>query len=127
MKELESENAFLDEDEGIIELEDEEGNITRFEFVDSAELDGTLYYALIPTDYDESSEDDEAADFVVLKEQVIDGEAMLSTIDDDDEYTRIGEMFLERFSKMAEDIDLSDLTDLEDLKDLEKIDGGGEE
>ncbi len=30
----ENEEVFLDEDEGIIELEDEEGNVTRFEFVD---------------------------------------------------------------------------------------------
>ena len=106
----ENEEAFLDEDEGIIELEDEDGNVTRFEFVDRAEMDGTVYYALIPADYDESGE--EATEFVVLKETVIDGEAMLSTVDDDDEYQRVGEMFLERFAELPE-LDLSELEELD--------------
>lgn len=111
----ENEEAFLDEDEGIIELEDEEGNVTRFVFVDRAELDGVAYYALIPEEYDENGED--AAEFVVLKEAVIDGEAMLATVDDDDEYNRVGEMFLQRFSELP-DLDASD---------LEELDGGEEE
>lgn len=111
----ENEEAFLDEDEGIIELEDEDGNVTRFEFVDRAELDGVVYYALIPEEYDEN--DEAAAEFVVLKEAVIDGEAMLATVDDDDEYNRAGEMFLQRFSELP-DLDLSD---------LEELDGGEEE
>ena len=110
----ENEGAFLDEDEGIIELEDEDGNVTRFEFVDRAEMDGTVYYALIPEDYDEN---EEAAEFVVLKETEINGEAMLSTVDDDDEYQRVGEMFLKRFAEM------SDL----DISDLEEVDGADEE
>lgn len=110
----ENEDAFLDEDEGIIELEDEDGNVTRFEFVDRAEMDGTVYYALIPEDYDEN---EEAAEFVVLKETEINGEAMLSTVDDDDEYQRVGEMFLKRFAEM------SDL----DISDLEEVDGADEE
>ena len=95
----EKNDAFLDEDEGIIELEDEDGNVTRFEFVDKAELNGVVYYALIP----EGSEDEEAAEFVVLKEIEDDGEAMLSTIDDDDEYNAAGEMFIKRFSELMED------------------------
>lgn len=96
----ENENAFLDEDEGIIELEDEEGNVTRFEFVDRAEMNGAAYYALIPADMD----DEDNAEFVVLKE-IIDenGESMLSTVDDDEEYQAAGEMFIKRFSEMAED------------------------
>lgn len=91
-------NAVLDEEEGIIELEDEDGNITRFEFVDAVEHNGVTYYALVP----ESDDDEEGADqFVVLKEQEIDGEAMLATIDDDDEYSAIGEIFLQRFAEYA--------------------------
>lgn len=91
-------NAVLDEEDGIIELEDEDGNVVRFEFVDAVEHNGATYYALVP----ESDDDDEAADqFVVLKEQEIDGEAMLATIDDDDEYSAIGEIFLQRFAEYA--------------------------
>ena len=106
----ENENTYLDEDEGIIELEDEDGNVTRFEFIDRAEMDGTLYYALIPEEYDEK--DEAAAEFVVLKETLIDGEAMLATVDDDDEYAKVGEMFLQRFSELP-DMDFSELEELD--------------
>lgn len=114
MENMENE-AFLDEDEGIIELEDEDGNVSRFEFVDRAELDGTVYYALIPEVCDDNPEI--SAEFVVLKETEIDGEAMLATVDDDDEYQRVGEMFLQRFAELP-DLDISE---------LEELDGANEE
>lgn len=100
-----NENAYLDEDEGIIELEDQDGNVTRFEFVDRAELDGVVYFALIPADFDE---EEGASEFVVLKE-IIDenGESMLSTVDDDAEYEKAGEMFLKRFAELPE-LDIQD-------------------
>ncbi len=109
---VENENAFLDEDEGVIELEDEDGNVTAFEFVDRAEMNGVCYYALIPADY--SEEDGEEVNFVVLKETEIDGEMMLATVDDDDEYNAVGEMFLQRFSELPE-LDEEDLDKLENL------------
>lgn len=103
-------DAFLDEDEGIIELEDEDGNVSRFEFIDRAELDGTVYYALIPEVGDDNPE--VSAEFVVLKEAEINGEAMLATVDDDDEYQRVGEMFLQRFAELP-DLDISELEELD--------------
>ena len=107
----ENNDAFLDEEEGIIELEDEEGNVSRFEFVDRAEYKGTVYYALIPDNYDE---DEGSAEFVVLKQQETEnGDVMLATVDDDDEYSEVGEMFLKRFSE---------LPDLEDIDELEELD-----
>lgn len=109
----ENENAYLDEDEGIIELEDEEGNVKRFEFVDRAEMNGVVYYALIPEEYDEN--DDSAAEFVVLKEQEVNGEAMLATVDDDAEYNRVGEMFLQRFAELP-DLDTSELEELDGVE-----------
>lgn len=109
----ENENAFVDSEEGILELEDEDGNVERFEFVDRAELNGVVYYALIPADYDE---EDGTAEFVVLKEEIVDGESVLATVDDDDEYNAAGEMFLKRFSEMPE-------LDMDEIEELEKLDG----
>ena len=109
----ENENAFVDSEEGILELEDEDGNVERFEFVDRAELNGIVYYALIPADYDE---EDGNAEFVVLKEEIVDGESVLATVDDDDEYNAAGEMFLQRFSEMPE-------LDMDEIEELEKLDG----
>lgn len=109
----ENEDVFLDEDEGIIELEDEEGNVTRFEFVDRAEMNGVVYFALIPADYDE---EEGASEFVVLKEIETNGESMLATVDDDAEYNAVGEMFIQRFSELPE----------LDIDDLEELDGAEE-
>ena len=109
----ENENTYLDEDEGIIELEDEDGNVERFEFVDRAELNGIVYYALIPADFDD---EEGTAEFVVLKEEIVDGESVLATVDDDDEYNAAGEMFLQRFSEMPE-------LDMDEIEELEKLDG----
>ena len=109
----ENENAFVDSEEGILELEDEEGNVERFEFVDRAELNGIVYYALIPADYDE---EDGTAEFVVLKEEIVDGEEILATVDDDEEYNAAGEMFLKRFSEMPE-------LDMDEIEEMEKLDG----
>ena len=39
---------------------------------------------------------------MVLKETVVDGEEMLATVDDDDEYQSVGELFLQRFSELPE-------------------------
>ena len=113
----ENENAFVDGEEGILELEDENGNVERFEFVDRAEMNGIVYYALIPADYDE--EDGSAAEFVVLKETEADGESVLATVDDDAEYNAAGEMFLQRFSELPE-------LDMDDIDELEELDGAKE-
>ncbi len=97
---LDNKNDLLDEDDGIIELKDQNGNIERFELVDSAEYNGTVYHALIPENSDEPEE------FVVLKESGSEGdEIVLITIDDDDEYNEVGEMFLKRFSELLDDED----------------------
>ena len=109
----ENENAFVDSEEGILELEDEDGNVERFEFVDRAELNGIVYYALIPADFDD---EEGTAEFVVLKEEIVDGESVLATVDDDDEYNAAGEMFLQRFSEMPE-------LDMDEIEELEKLDG----
>lgn len=94
-----NDDIILDEEEGIIELEDEEGNVNRFEFIDRIEMNGEIYFALVPAEYDE---DEGASEFVVLKQTVIDGEDMLVTVDDDNEYNAVGEYFLKRFSELAE-------------------------
>lgn len=72
----------------VIILTDESGNEVQFEVIASLEIDGVLYYALMPT------EDNENGDCVLLKlEKDENGEDVLSTIDDDDEYDRVADIF----------------------------------
>ncbi len=77
-------------------LVDEEGNEQTFEMIDAMEQDGTQYFALTP--YPEEISNDE---LVILKmEKTEDGEETLVSIDDDDEFERIGEIFLQRIDEM---------------------------
>ena len=73
-------------------LTDEEGNELQFEVIGSAELNGTLYYAMIPVD-DQPDEED-VYEYVILKaEKDENGEDMLVTIDDDEEFDDVADYF----------------------------------
>lgn len=87
-------------------LEDEDGNEQEFELLDVMEYEGELYYALTPyygDQKEEMLEDD--GEVVILKEETIDGESMLVSIEEDDEYEKIGGLFLERLNEIYEDED----------------------
>jgi uncharacterized protein YrzB (UPF0473 family) len=87
-------------DDDVYILTDEEGNENKFELQGSIEIDGITYVALIPID---EAEDE----FVILKQSIdADGEEVFVTIDDDDEYDRIGDIFQdELFSNIDYDED----------------------
>lgn len=84
-------------------LTDEEGNENKFELQGSLELEGVTYLALIPIDETED-------EFVILKvETDEDGEEVLVTIDDDDEFDKIADIFQdELFSNIDYDDDVED-------------------
>ena len=86
----------------IFTLTDEDGNEQEFELMDIMEENGTIYYALVPYLEDPEAMIQEDTELVVLKVGEENGEEFLSTIDDDDEYERIGEMFIERINNMLE-------------------------
>lgn len=80
-------------------LVDEEGVEQTFELLDVMEVDDDRYFALIP--YYENPEDllDDTAELIVLKSQLDEnGEELMISIDDEEEYQRIGQMFLEKLS-----------------------------
>ncbi len=87
----------------IYTLVDEEGNEQAFELLDVMELEDDRYFALIPyyENPEESLEDD--GDLVILKSETVDDEEMMATIEDDEEYERVGAIFLERLDNMFED------------------------
>lgn len=86
----------------IFTLTDEEGNEHEFELMDVMEVDGTTYYALVPYTEDPEAALAEDTELVILKGGEEDGVDFLTTIDNDEEYDRIGNMFLERISEMLE-------------------------
>ena len=81
-----------DEEAYIITLTDEEGNESQFALLGELELDGQIYLALIPADNDDADE------YVVLKVEVDEnGEELLVTIDDDDEFDKVADAFEDQF------------------------------
>lgn len=84
-------------------LEDEDGNEQEFELLDVMEYEGEMYYALTPY-YGEQKEDmlEDDGEVVILKEDTVDGESMLVSIEEDDEYEKIGALFLERLNEIYE-------------------------
>lgn len=84
-------------------LEDEEGNEQEFEVLGELEYEDAVYCALIP--YYEKEEDliQDDGEFVVLKKEIIDGEEMLCTIEDDAEYEAVGALFEQQLNAMFED------------------------
>ncbi len=88
-------------------LTDEEGNESRFELIGSCELGGSTYMALVPFE--------DGEEYVILKKEVDeDGEDILVTIDDDEEFDKIADIFEdELFSEIDYDGDDSENSDTE--------------
>ena len=75
-------------------LTDEDGNESDFELLGRQDVDGQSYVALAPIETDEESEDEEEGSFIVLK--VVEdenGEEVFETIEDDEEFDRIADIF----------------------------------
>ena len=69
----------------LYELIDENGNKQNFEMLDAAELDGVQYFAMIPAIESEEFLNDDG-ELVILKAIEDNGEEILASIDDDDEF-----------------------------------------
>ena len=91
----------------LMTIVDDEGNRHQFELLDAIETDDGRYVALLPA-YDqpeESVQDD--GELVILEVVEEDGEELLVTIDDDDIFNEIAEIFEDRLSDLYE-IDSAD-------------------
>ena len=94
------------ENEELFTLTDEEGNEIDFELIGSGEVDGVMYYAMIPVEEAED-ENRDTFEYVILKSEVDEnGDESLSTIDDDEEFDRIADFFDDMFSTV--DFDAED-------------------
>jgi len=102
-----NENDVIDEEvmPSIITLEDEDGQEHSFELVDTQEIEGSTYTALIP--YFESDDDmmESDSELLVLKVAEEDGEEYLNIIENEEEFNRVTTIFVEK------------LQDLYDIKD----------
>ena len=88
----------------LFELIDDQGNKKQFELIDAAEVRGEQYFAMLP-----AAEDDDYlnadCDLVILKSIEEDGEEILASIDDDDEFEVVSAFFLERIEDALNSFD----------------------
>ena len=87
-------------------LTDEDGKELTFELLGSLELDGTEYYALVPEENEKGKKESEEVEYVILKKEIDeDGEELLVTIDDDDEFDKVADIFED---ELFDEIDLDE-------------------
>ena len=80
-------------------LTDEEGNEIEFELIGVTEYKGNTYYAMIPVE-DESKEDDGFCEYVILRVDTDEsGETTLNTLEDDEEFDDVADLFDDMFSE----------------------------
>ncbi len=85
----------------IVSVVDEDGKEHMFEELDRIETDDARYVALLPL-YDESEKMlEDNGELIILKvEEDATGDTYLCPIDDEEEFSEIGQIFEERLSEM---------------------------
>ena len=77
-------------DDATYTLTDEDGNEEEFVLLGSAEIEGKIYLALAPA----AQAENEDAEYVLLRQDKDEnGEDILVTIDDDDEFDTVADLF----------------------------------
>lgn len=107
MENTENNNEMLDNNEEldteIFTLTDEEGNELNFLLLASLEHEGAEYRAMVPVD---ENGEETSEEYVILKCGVDeDGEPILETIEDDEEFDRIADIFDDEFADIFYDED----------------------
>jgi len=86
-------------------LVDEDGVEQTFEMLDTMDLDGKQYFALTPVYDNPEDQLDDSGELVILVAEEVDGEQFMASIDDDEEYERVGNIFLDRLNNLYLDED----------------------
>lgn len=88
-------------------LIDDEGHEHEFELLDSLELDDTTYYAFTPVYDDAQALLNDSCELIILKSDgpTMDEGGDVISIEDDEEYERVAELFTERLEEYFDIID----------------------
>jgi uncharacterized protein YrzB (UPF0473 family) len=84
-------------------LIDEDGEEVKFELVDMMDFEGNRYYAMTPFIEEEIENLEGDAEIIILRSDMDGEEEILVTLDDDDLYEKIGNIFLERINAELDD------------------------
>lgn len=83
----------------IMTLQDEDGNDLEVELLDTLEYKNQTYYAFIPVEMNL----DESYELIIMKLELDGEEEVLTTLDDEDEYDEMYQIFNERLEDAFEE------------------------
>ena len=90
-----------------VTLTDEEGVERDFDIIGTLQMDGNDYFALVAVDGDED-------EYIILKSVVENGEEVLITVDDDEEFDKVADAFDD---ELMEEVDYDDQPETGEKKD----------
>lgn len=90
-------DEFFDRD--IMSLQDEDGNDLEVELIDTVEYNGETYYAFIPVDMNL----DDSYELIIMKLELDGEDEILATLDNEEEYDEMYQIFSERNEEEYED------------------------
>lgn len=89
----------MSDPQNIVTVLDDDGNVLSFEELDRIEIDnGNRYIAMIPSE-DNDEYDPEENELIILRVRDNENGTVLESIDDEDEFMEIAEIFQERLSE----------------------------
>lgn len=83
----------------IITITDEDGIEYVLEVLATMELDGSVYYALVPIGTEDTEDEEEDLEVSILKGVEENGEEILCAIEDEEELERVYELMMEEIFK----------------------------
>ena len=89
--------------EGIIELTDEDGVTTQFEYLTTVEHEGKLYVVLMLLDEEAEMDDDEGEVIILEIQKDENGEDVYASVDDDEISDAVFQKFLEIVDEQDEE------------------------
>jgi uncharacterized protein YrzB (UPF0473 family) len=113
--ELENSEEWDEAEVEVYTLEDEEGSESEFTLIKRMDINGQSYVAFEPFSEDDDSTDNEEDSFVILKVVNEDGEEVFITIEDDEEFDKVADIFEDELMSEMEEYENDD--DDEDTED----------
>ena len=88
-------NNIPEEEDNIVELTDDDGVVSKFEYLATVPYEGDEYVALLVLDEDGNELDEEDSEVIILKiEQDENGEDIYVSVDDDELSQKVFELFI---------------------------------
>ncbi len=103
-EEVEVELEEMEDGSDIIELTDEEGVVTEFQYLATLDHEGESYVVLMALDQEEDESDEEEGEVVILKiEQDDKGEDIYVSFDDEEISQKVFDKFIQMLDEEDED------------------------